>query len=271
LIAGYAGLLSIAQAGFYGIGAYGTAILGSSLCLPFYIYFPITLIIACLISLLVIAPSLRVHDDYFVLLTFGLQVILFNVEVNWIHLTNGPMGISGINRPEIFGIVINNNILFLIIVFSIAFLISRFSFVIIKSPIGRILKCIREDEVLCEANGKNIFSNKTLIFLTSSILSSIAGIIYALYISYIDPTSFTIQESIFILSIVIIGGAGNLRGPLLGTLLLVSLPEILRFLKLPESFAANIRQILYCSLLIIFMIWRPKGLVGDYSFEKSTK
>jgi branched-chain amino acid transport system permease protein len=95
-----------------------------------------------------------------------------------------------------------------------------------------------------------------------------AGAVYAHYVSFIDPTSFTVMESIFVLSIVIIGGAGSLRGPVVGAVVLVSLPELLRFLGLPSSVAANVRQILYGGLLIAFMVWRPQGILGEYAFQK---
>ena len=99
-------------------------------------------------------------------------------------------------------------------------------------------------------------------------MASVAGVVYAHYISFIDPTSFTVMESIFIISIVIIGGAGSFWGPVVGAVLLVILPEILRFIGMPSSVAANIRQILYGSLLVVFMMLRPQGLMGKYAFGK---
>ena len=99
-------------------------------------------------------------------------------------------------------------------------------------------------------------------------MSATAGVIYAYYISFIDPSSFTVMESIFIISIVIIGGAGNIKGSVIGAAVLVILPEALRFLGMPSAIAANIRQIIYGALLIMFMIFRPQGLVGEYSFKK---
>jgi branched-chain amino acid transport system permease protein len=100
-------------------------------------------------------------------------------------------------------------------------------------------------------------------------LAAIAGAMYAYYVTYIDPTSFTVSESIFMLSIVIVGGAGRLRGPILGAVILVSLPEILRFLDVPNSIAANLRQILYGGLLVGFMMLRPKGIWGQYGFDRT--
>jgi len=98
-------------------------------------------------------------------------------------------------------------------------------------------------------------------------MAAIAGALYAHYISFIDPTSFTVMESIFIVSIVIIGGAGSLWGPVIGAVLLVMLPEVLRSVGMPSSVAANMRQILYGGLLVVFMMWRPQGLIGKYGLQ----
>ena len=102
-------------------------------------------------------------------------------------------------------------------------------------------------------------------------MAAVAGGIYVHYINFIDPTSFTITESIFIISIVIIGGAGSLWGAVLGAVLLVILPESLRFIGLPSDIAGNVRQIIYGGLLVVFMLWYPQGFIGQYSFQKSNK
>jgi len=107
--------------------------------------------------------------------------------------------------------------------------------------------------------------------MVSAALASIAGVLYATYITYIDPTSFTVNESIFIISIVIIGGAGNLKGSVVGAVVLVMLPELLRFVGLPNSVAANIRQMLYGGLLVVFMLWRPRGFIGEYNFNRNSE
>ena len=109
---------------------------------------------------------------------------------------------------------------------------------------------------------------KVTAFAVSAALAASAGSLYASYITYIDPTSFTVMESILIISMVIIGGAGSMWGPLAGAFVLVTLPEALRFVGLPDAVAANLRQIIYGSLLVIMMMFRPRGLVGKYGFNK---
>jgi len=156
---------------------------------------------------------------------------------------------------------------FLILSIFLAVLTYLIAHRIVSSPYGRILKAIREDEVFTQSLGKNVASYKVKVFMISAALASLAGVLYATYITYIDPTSFTVDESIFIISIVIIGGAGSLKGSVVGAVVLVMLPELLRFVGLPNSVAANIRQMLYGGLLVVFMVWRPKGFVGAYGFR----
>jgi branched-chain amino acid transport system permease protein len=267
LVSGYTGLISIAHAAFYGVGAYVAALMALKLNSPFLANIICAIIISGSISALACIPSLRIRDDFFIIATFSFQVIAFNVMNNWVCLTNGPMGISGIPQPVIFGLRITSHFGFLILVFLFCALALGIVRVIVKSPLGRILKAIREDEVLTQAAGKNVAGYKVLVFVIGAGMAAVAGVLYAYYISFIDPTSFSVMESIFIISLVIIGGAGSLWGPVVGTALLVVLPEILRFIGLPSSIAANLRQIIYGGLLVGFMVWRPRGLLGDYAFK----
>jgi len=130
------------------------------------------------------------------------------------------------------------------------------------------MHALREDEVFAQSLGKNTVRFKVVTFALSTALAASAGSLYAHYITYIDPTSFTVMESILIISMVIIGGAGSLWGPLVGAVVLVTLPEALRFVGLPSAVAANLRQIIYGSLLVVMMMFRPRGLVGKYGFNK---
>ncbi len=139
---------------------------------------------------------------------------------------------------------------------------------LVGSPFGRVMHAIREDEVVAKSLGKNTLRFKITVFAVSAALAAMAGSLYAHYISYIDPTSFTVMESILVIAMVIIGGAGSLWGPLIGAFVLVMLPEGLRFLGLPSAVAANLRQIIYGSLLVVMMMVRPRGLVGRYAFGR---
>jgi len=267
LIAGYTGLLSIAHAAFYGVGAYVAGLMAINLHSPFLVNMFCAIIISGLLGALVGIPSLRIRDDYFVIATLAFQFITSSVLNNWISLTRGPLGLPGIPQPTIFGLNISSHLNYLMLVSILCVLTLWLTYRIIRSPFGRVLKAIREDEVFAQTAGKNIAEYKVLVFMIGAGMAAVAGVMYAYYISFIDPTSFTVMESIFIISIVIIGGAGSMWGPVVGAIVLVLLPELLRFLGLPSSVAANVRQIIYGGLLVAFMIWRPQGLLGKYAFR----
>ncbi len=268
LLVGYAGLLSIAQAAFYGVGAYVAALMALNLHSQFLVNIICAVFLSGILGALVGIPSLRIRDDYFVIATFAFQVITFSILNNWVSLTGGPMGLTGIPAPVIMGWQVNTHIDFLILVSLLCLIVVSFSLKLGHSPFGRMLKSIREDEIFTQAIGKNIAFSKVAIFIIGSGMAAVAGVIYAYYISFIDPTSFTIMESIFIISIVIIGGAGNIWGSIIGAVFLVLLPEALRFLGMPSAIAANMRQIIYGALLVICMLYRPQGFLGEYSFDK---
>jgi len=268
LIVGYTGLLSIAHAAFYGVGAYVAALMALNLHSPFLVNIVCAVILSGLLGVLVGIPSLRVRDDYFVIATFAFQVITFSVLNNWVSFTGGPMGLPGIPQPTIFGVTISSHFGFLLLVGFFCALVLWITGRIVRSPLGRVLKAIREDEVFAQAAGKNVAAYKVLVLVIGAGMAAVAGVMYAHYVSFIDPTSFTVMESIFILTIVIIGGAGSLRGPVLGAVVLVVLPELLRFVGMPSAVAANVRQIIYGGLLVAMMMWRPQGLLGEYAFRK---
>lgn len=268
LLAGQTGLLSIAHAAFYGVGAYTSALLAVHCGLGFIVGALLGMFFACLVSFVVSLPSLRLHDDYFVIATFGFQMILFSIFNNWMDLTRGPLGIPGIPQPIVFGWQVDSHLEFFVL--SALFAVIAYAVVwrLSSSPFGRVLHAIREDEVFTKSLGKNTLRFKVTAFAVSAALAASAGSLYAHYITYIDPTSFTVMESILVISMVIIGGAGSTWGPLIGAVVLVILPEALRFIGLPSSVAADLRQIFYGALLVIMMMFRPHGLVGRYGFGR---
>ncbi|HIE05629.1 MAG TPA: branched-chain amino acid ABC transporter permease [bacterium (Candidatus Stahlbacteria)] len=267
LLIGYAGLLSLAHAAFYGIGAYASTLLMVRLGLNFFPALLIGLLISGSLALLIAYPSLRLKGDYFVLASLGFQIIVFSILYNWIGLTRGPYGIPGIPRPTIFGFEFNSLISYFFLTAVVFILIFLLSLHLCQSPFGRALKSLREDEIAAKVMGKDVSSLKIWVFITAAGLAAVSGSLYAGYITYIDPTSFTLDESIFIIAIVLMGGSGNLKGPLAGVLFMIILPEFLRFLGLPDTIAPNVRQMIYGLLLILLMRYRPQGLAGEYRFE----
>lgn len=260
LSAGFTGLISLAHAGFYGIGAYTSAILSTQFGFSFWLSTPLAMLLSGAIAFIVSLIALRTVEDYFIICTLGIQVILFSIMNNWMDLTRGPLGIPGIPSISLFGLNFDSKISFLLLsLFFVAiiwFVLRNIS----KSGFGKTLTAISEDEIYSQSIGKNVYLSKTVSFTLSAMFAAISGSLYAHYISYIDPTSFTVNESIFILSIVIIGGLGNLTGSFLAAAFLVLLPEALRFVGMPDSIAANMRQIIYGLILVIIMMTGKNGV-----------
>jgi branched-chain amino acid transport system permease protein len=264
LVVGYTGLLSITQAAFYGIGAYTTAILLTVYDVNFFIALIIGCVITAGVSLLIGNVLSKFKGDYYALGSFGFNIIVFSIFLNAQELTRGPLGIPGISRPELFGFSFSNNLWFLLLAALaavVAFFISQF---ITESSFGRVLKAIREDEQAIQIFGYKTHHYKLAIFVVSAVMASVAGAFFASYITFVDPSTFTINESIFILSIIILGGLANLRGSVIGALFLILLPEVLRFVGFPSDIAAQMRQLVYGALLVILMLYRPQGLLGEY-------
>ena len=274
LVSGYSGQISLAHAGFYGIGAYTAALMSVNFGTPPLLNMLLALLLSGIIAYIVSKVAVKTVDDYFVIITLGVQVVMFSIMNNWQTVTNGPLGIAGIPTFTIFSIAVESKWAFL---FVSAFFTALVWFIlnnIMKSPFGRVLKALSEDELYTGSLGKNVAQAKVVSFVISGMLASISGVLYAHYISYIDPTSFTLDESIFILSIVIIGGMRNLRGIFFAAVFLVLLPEALRFIGFSSSVAANIRQIVYGVALIVVIFANSSKFQGtkkDFHLMKELK
>lgn len=264
LIVGVTGLISVTQVAFYGIGAYATAILLTSTGMNFFLSVLVGMIVSGIVSLLIGYVLSKFKDDYFALGSFGFNIIVYSIFLNWQGLTRGPLGIPGIGRPELFGFTFSDNIWFLVL--SIVFLAAVYFICefIVNSSFGRVLKAIREDEEAIRVFGYNTLLYKLAIFVIGAMLASVAGSLFASYITFIDPSTFTLNESIFLLAIIILGGLASNRGAFIGAVCLILLPEILRFVGFPSDIAAQMRQVVYGIILILLMLYRPQGLVGEY-------
>lgn len=251
---GFTQLISLAQAGFFGVGAYTSAILATQYGWPLWVNLPLGMLVAGVVALPVALVALRTVEDYLIICTMGMGVILFSVMNNWMELTRGPMGIPGIPAVSLFGHPLTEKWewvllagFFYALVFGVAHNVKR-------SALGRILVGISEDEIFCQSLGKHVGLAKLQSFVLGAMLAAVPGALYAHYVSYIDPTSFTIHESIFVLSIIIVGGMGNLWGSLAAAAFMILVPEAMRFVGLPSGIAANVRQMLYGAALIL-VIW----------------
>ena len=266
LTIGFTGLLNLGHIGFFAIGAYTSALL-SLAGFPFWIAILAAGILTLIFGFLLSLPLARLKGDYLALASLGFAFVVYAVLLNWTDLTRGPLGLPGIPKPEIFGFVFSENLAFLLLALAIAaisfFVIHR----IASSPFGKVLEAIRDDELAARVLGKNAFRMKAYSFGISAFFAGIAGSLYAGYITFIDPSSFTLLQLIPVLAIVIIAGLTSFKGTVLATIILVLLPEPLRFIGFPSSIVGPARQIIYSLLLLAILVYRPKGFFGKVELK----
>jgi branched-chain amino acid transport system permease protein len=222
------------------------------------------MVVSMVLALLIGYVLSRFKDDYYALVSFGFNIIVFSIFLNWQDLTRGPLGIPGIGKPELFGFTFSSTLEFLglaVVLMALVYGVARY---IVNSSFGRVLKAIREDERAISVFGYDTKTYKLVIFVISAGMAAIAGSLFASYITFIDPSTFTLNESIFILAMIILGGLSNIRGAVLGALFLILLPEVLRFVGFPTDIAAQMRQVVYGALLIGLMLYRPQGMMGEF-------
>ena len=277
LVIGYCGLLTLAHAGYFAIGSYAYALATIKLGWGFLPATALGVGLAGVLSLAVSLPALRFKGDFFVMVSLAVQALLFSLLQNWstpgaeigtwTNLTNGPFGIVNIPKPQLLGwrfeTIGSIALLSLIVALFCAFI----SWLLLASPWGRLLQAIRDDELAARGLGKNTRLAKVQAFAVACGMVAAAGAIYASYVSYIDPGVSTLNESVLMMCMVIVGGVGNFYGPLVGALILLAIPEALRFALIPDAIAANIRLLIYGLLLVVMMHFRPQGLAGKYRID----
>ena len=278
LVVGFTGLLSIGHIGFFGIGAYSTAILTSdaayeqlrteaipTFAWPFFAALPVSVVVAGLVAILVGVAFNRFRDDIYVLVSFGFAIIVYNIFLNWRTLTRGPFGIHQIPRPEIGGWVFNGELEFLALALAFLAVVVLVSWFIVSSSFGRVLTAIREDEQAVEVFGYRATHYKLAIWVVSAMMAGLAGGLFSSWTSFIDPNSFILLESVLLVSIVILGGLASIRGSLMGAMAFVLLEEGMRFLPfIPNEFVGQARQVVLGVLLVALMLFRPQGLAGRF-------
>jgi branched-chain amino acid transport system permease protein len=263
LLVGYTGLISIAQAGVYGIGAYVTALLALNVTHDLLITVVLSAAAGVLVSLVVALPALRLRNEYFLIATLGFQSIIFSVFMN-LDITGGPNGLYGIPHAQLLGMTFKSSLAKFLLALALAAICYVLARRVTRSPFGRLLRAVREDQTAVSSLGKSVFLTKFTIFVFSAIFAAAAGTLYAYSITAIDPIAFNLDESIFIITLVIVGGTGSLNGSVLATALLILLPEAIKFLPIPGLIAPQLRQIMYGLLLVFFTRFRRQGLIGEY-------
>lgn len=264
LLFGYRGVTSLAHSAFWGIGAYASALTLTKLSLPWPVGMALGMLVAIVVGALVAIPAARLRGDYLLVATVGFQVIIHAIFLNWRGLTNGPLGITAIPRPTVGSVAIVSPMSYLVFSAVLFLFVLVVTWRLSESPFGRMLRAVRDDDVACQALGKNVVRATVLAFSISGGLAAIAGSFMAGWVTYIDPESFVLLNSLLVLTIVAVGGAGNFAGALVGTVVIVGLPEALRLLDLPGGLVGPLRQIIVGIVLVLFMVFRPQGIVPEH-------
>ena len=266
LIMGYIGVISMGHAVFSGLGAYTAALISIHLGYNFLIGMIAGFILASIIGALLAIPSLRVKNEYLIVFTVGFQMIGYEVMLTARNITQGAGGISNIPAPNLFGIwEFTTPLAYLPLVLFITAVCFAIVWRVTHSPFGRILKAIREDETACRALGKNSLQFKVIAFALGGGIAAIGGSTLAYYISFISPLSFSVDVSVSLIVMVVLGGEANFWAPLVGATILVGLPEILQFIPGAAGIIDALREVLYGIILIVFMCFRPQGILPEYS------
>jgi branched-chain amino acid transport system permease protein len=244
IITGVTGQLSMGHAGFMSIGAYTSAILSMQMGWPFWMALLAGGMMAALFGFIIGVPTLRLEGDYLAMVTIGFAEI---VRVFFLNFKPGGrgLGLSGIDQSTNF-----------IVVWFLAILCIYFCYRLFKSRQGRAFYAIREDEIAAESCGINTTLYKIQAFVMGSFMGGIGGGLYAHYMTYINPQDFGFMKSVEILNMVVLGGMGSIPGTMLGTFVLTLAPEVLRVVQ-------DYRMLFYGALLVILMIFRPNGILGD--------
>jgi len=255
LLMGFAGQVSLGHAGFFGLGAYFSAILTYHYHFDPWIAMVLALVATLFIASLLGIPTLRLHGHYLAMATLGLGVVLQIIFKEEVELTGGPSGMGGIPYLKAFGISFSNDYRFYFLSWAFMLLLLGLSINLVHSRIGRALRAISQNQVAAGTLGIPVSRLKLLIFALSAGYASLAGSLYAHYMTFVSPGPFGFMASVKMVAMVVIGGSTSLWGALLGTALLVSLPELLTKLQDYEMFVYGI-------IMILVMIFAPKGLAG---------
>ena len=255
LITGFCGQMSVGHAAFYGVGAYTSALLVMRLEVPYIVAFFAAGAASALVGLAIGLPAIRIRGLYLFIVTIGLGEIAQQVFLNWDAVTNGPLGLPGIPLPTILGYEIATNTQFYYFALVVVALVVAATYRIVNSDIGRSFQAIREDETAAIAMGINATYYKTLAFVLGAFYAGLAGSIVAHFLSVIGPTQFSIDESVLVFLMVILGGLGSIAGSIVGTAVVICINESFRILPEYRLFIGGF-------LFVGLMLWRTQGIMG---------
>ncbi|HET9539512.1 MAG TPA: branched-chain amino acid ABC transporter permease [Candidatus Limnocylindria bacterium] len=260
LLLGYTGQLSLGHAAFFGIGAYTSALLALKLEWPFWIGLPAAALAAGLAGWAIGRLALKVRGAYFVLVTISFAGVISLVSVNWMELTNGPLGLPGVPAPELAGLSFRTKSAYYYLVLLAAAVAYLVCHRLVHSRLGRAFLALRENEALAESVGVDPVRTLVLAAVVSAAMAGVAGSLYAHYTRFVSPEVFLFSYTVTMVIMVVAGGKGTLLGPVIGALLFTVLPEALR-----EAMAWQWQMLAYGVLLVVLVYFLPRGIVPAVS------
>ena len=259
VITGYCGLLHIGHAAFYGVGAYTSAILATSYNVPFIYCFIAAGIMTAIAGFLISLPCLRVHVDFLSLITLAFAQFFIAVCNNWMSVTRGPVGIKDIPFASLFGFEFNSQVRFYYLALGVLIIIYFLLNNLMKSKTGRAMIAIRDDEISAKTMGIDVNKYKILAFVIGALLAGFAGSMMAHYLRFIGPTAFSIDASLLLMQMCILGGLGSLPGAIIGSAFFIIMPEIIRPLAIYRVGLGGV-------IMLLVMLIRPQGILGSQAF-----
>src|SRR3989440_397426 len=286
IVVGLAGLLDLGYVAFYAVGAYSYALLANAFGLSFWILLPVAGCLAAFWGILLGFPVLRLRGDYLAIVTLAFGEIIRLILINWVPMTNGYAGISGIPRPTFFGIPFNasdegfaarfglefspiyRTIFLYYLILGLAMLTAALTVRLRRLPIGRAWEALREDEIACRSLGINTTNTKLTAFAMGAMFAGFAGSFFASRQGFISPESFTFMESAVIVAIVVLGGMGSLIGVAIAAVLMIGGTQLVREADFLKAVFGNdfdptqYRMLLFGFAMVLIMVWRPRGLIA---------
>ncbi len=264
LVVGLGGMASMCHAALFGLGAYASALATTHLGVGFLAGMACAAALSGAIGIALALPSLRIRDEYLILFTTAFQLVVWNLMVNEVRVTNGESGLSGVPRASLLGHTLTSPRSYLPLVALFAAAIFLVAWRVSRSPFGRVLRCVREDEPSTASLGKDVLRFKALTFMLGGAMAGATGGLLAHYQGFVNPVTFSLDASILVVAMVVLGGSGNILGSLVGSALLIAIPEALRFVPGTAVVVGPVRNVIFGGLLVLFMRFRPEGILPEH-------
>jgi branched-chain amino acid transport system permease protein len=262
LMMGHSGIFSAGHAALFGVGAYAGSLVALHLTTDVIVALLMSSAIGAVVGVILALPALRAHRVNFIVSSLAFGLIAQQLFNGWTSVTGGASGLTGIPLPAVFGSQISSKNGFVELGIVLVVLALALSTAVVRSPFGRRLHAVRDDQLAAQAMGMRHNLIRLIAVVVACALASWGGVLYAYYIGFVSPDSFTSQQSVLIAAMVVVGGSSTLLGPTVGAVALTMLPQLLQLLSLSPTAIGPVEQIVYGGALIVVMMLRPGGLAS---------